>query len=279
MNKKKIAVIGAGNMGGAIIKGIKNAKSHLPHHVKKKVYEIIASDIDKKKLKRLKVFTAKTNKEAIETADIIILAIKPQNIDKLLHEIKNITRSSQLIISIAAGITTKKIEKALIRNIPVVRVMPNTPALVGMGMSVLCPGKYAEARHLQTAKRIFSSMGKVEIVKREKLMDAVTAVSGSGPAYVYLFIESIINSALKMGLSKESAKKLVVQTIKGSIKLLEDTNKEPETLRRQVTSPGGTTEAALRVFKKKQFQKIINIGILSAEKKSRELTRISLQIT
>lgn len=254
---RRIAVIGAGNMGRAIIKGIKGR------------YKIIASDIDKGKLRKLGVRATADNIKAVRDADIVILAVKPQNMDSVLAKIKGEISPKKLVVSIAAGITTKKIEKKLGR-IPVVRVMPNMPLLVGMGISALCNGRYARASHLREAGRIFS---RVVYVKKESLMDAVTAVSGSGPAYVYLFIESLIKSAIDLGLNKNIAEILVLQTIKGAVTLLEKTGKSPEELRRQVTSPGGTTEAALKIFEKKEFIKLINEAIGAAHSRSRELSK------
>lgn len=245
----KVAIIGAGNMGSAIMKRIK------------KKYRIIVSDTDPNKLKGLNI---RDNKKAVMDSDIIILAIKPQNMDAVLDEIKG---TNKPVISIAAGITTRRIEKKL-GKVPVIRVMPNTPLLVGMGMSAICLGRYAKDRHIRLADKIFSSMGKVVITK-ESVMDAVTAISGSGPAYVYLFIESLIRSARGLGLSKE----LVLQTLKGAIVLLEKTGKSPEELRKQVTSPGGTTEAALKVFQKEGFSRIIDKAVNAACKRAKELSR------
>lgn len=245
----RIAIIGAGNMGSAIAKRIE------------KKYRIIVSDIDPNKLRKLNI---RDNVKAVRGADIIILAVKPQNMDAVLDEIKGVNK---LVISIAAGIKTRKIEEKLGR-VPVIRVMPNTPLLAGMGMSALCRGRYAGLRHIRIADRIFSSMGKVILVK-EKQMDAVTAISGSGPAYVYLFIESLIKSAIGLGLSKD----MVIQTLKGALGLLEKTGKSPEELRKQVTSPGGTTEAALKVFQREGFTRIIDKAIRAACKRSRELSR------
>lgn len=248
----RIAIIGAGNMGSAIAKRIE------------KKYRIIVSDIDPNKLRKLNI---RDNIKAVRGADIIILAVKPQDMDAVLNEIKGAVRPSQLVISIAAGIKTRRIEDRLGR-VPVIRVMPNTPLLVGMGMSALCRGRYAGLKHIRIADRIFSSMGKVLLVK-EKQMDAVTAISGSGPAYVYLFIESLIKSAIGLGLSKD----IVIQTLKGALGLLEKTGKSPEELRKQVTSPGGTTEAALKVFQKEGFTRIIDKAIRAARKRSGELSR------
>lgn len=250
----RIAVIGAGNMGSAIIKGIR------------KRYEITVSDIDKNKFRGLNI---KDNRKAVKDVDIIILAIKPQNMAPVLNEIKGIVRPSQLVISIAAGIKTRKIENKL-GKVPVVRVMPNTPLLVGKGTGAICKGRHAKSVHLKDAGRIFPGF---IFIKKESLMDAVTAISGSGPAYVYLFIESLIKSALDLGLTKSDAETLVLQTLNGAISLLEKAHKSPSQLRRQVTSPGGTTEAALKVFQKKGFEKIIKNAVMAACKRSKELSR------
>ncbi len=258
---KKIALIGVGNMGGAILNGLKGK------------YKFIVSDPDKNKIKKLSASIADNNCSAAVDADIILLAVKPQMMDAVLREIRLVLNSKKLVISIAAGIKTKKIEDRLGNTIPVVRIMPNTPALVGRGMSVLCGGKFAKQAHLKAANDIFSSMGKVIIIKNESLMDAVTAISGSGPAYVYLFIESLVRAGVRLGLKQKIAEKLVLETLKGSIALLEKTEKKPEDLRRQVTSPGGTTEAALKVFEKKVFHDIVHLAILSAHDRSRELSK------
>ena len=258
--KIKIAIIGAGNMGGAIADSIKRK------------YNVIVSDIDKKKLKKIRTKTTTDNKKAVTGASVVILAVKPQNIKRVLDCLKGSITKKQLIISIAAGIPVKVIENKL-GKVPVVRVMPNTPLMVGKGMSVLFKGGYAKASHFKTAEKIFSEVGKVLSVKKESLMDAVTAVSGSGPAYVYLFIELLIKSARKLGLSKDSAKTLVYQTFDGALALLEKTGKEPDVLRKQVTSRGGTTEAAHKVFDKMGIDKIIHKALQSAHKRSKQLSK------
>jgi pyrroline-5-carboxylate reductase len=257
---KKIAVIGAGNMGRAIINGLKGK------------YKIIVSDPDVSKLKDLPAMIAENNCSAVAAADIVLLAVKPQTMDLVLKEIKMVINSKQLVITIAAGIKTKKIEDKLGRC-PVVRVMPNTPSLIGMGMSALYGGKFAKTAHVKETNTIFSSIGKTIIIKNEGLMDAITAISGSGPAYVYLFVESLMRAGTKLGLKQNIAEKLVLETFKGSIALLEQSGKCPEELRRQVTSPGGTTEAALKVFEKKVFHDIVHLAVLSAHNRSRELSK------
>lgn len=255
----KIAVIGAGNMGSAIIKGIE------------KKYKIIAADTDKNKLKKLNVRTTTNNVKAVTGSEIIILAVKPRSMDDVLNEIKYSIRPSQLFISIAAGIKTEKIENIL-GKIPVIRVMPNTPAMIGLGMSVLCRGRFAKNKHMKITEKLFGSLGKVLCVAKEEMMDAVTAISGSGPAYVYLFIEALAKAGIRLGLDKKDTEILVLQTLKGSVSLLEKSKKTPEELRKQVTSPGGTTEAAMETFEDKLFHEIVHQAVKSAHKRSRELS-------
>jgi len=259
----KISIIGAGNMGEAIIKGF-NSKN------------VTVSDKSKNRLKTLrkkqKITVVKNNIEAVKKSSIIILAVKPQDMNSVLKEIRKHISNKQLIISIAAGVKTRKIEKIIGKRVAVIRVMPNTPALIGEGISVLCKGRYAKVKDIKKAREIFRRTGKVLVIKNEGLMDAVTAISGSGPAYICLFIESLIKSANILGLRRFSDE-LVIQTFKGAIKLLEESKKSPKMLRKQVTSPGGTTEAALKVFGKKKVQNIIIAATKAAYKRSKKLSK------
>jgi len=257
-------------MGGAIIVGMIK-KLRLPA---RKIY---VCDIDKPRLlklkKSLKVNIAADNRLAAAKADIIILAVKPQQMKAVLEEIAPVLRRTQMIISIAAGITTKFIERRLAGKIPVIRSMPNTPLQIGLGMTVLCRGKYASRNNLKTAEQLFSALGKTLIVERESLMDAVTAVSGSGPAYVYLFVEALLAAARKLGLADKQAQILVSQTLAGANQLLVCSGKNAAELRRQVTSPGGTTEAAMRVFRQKRFQAIVSQAVQAACRRSKALSK------
>lgn len=262
MIRYRITVIGAGNMGSAIIKGI--GRRH----------KITASDKDKGKLKRLSIrrSASSNNREGFVGADVIIIAVKPRHISAVMDELAGVVKKGQLVVSVAAGITTSMIEKKLGR-VPVIRVMPNTPLMVGQGMSVICPGRYAKPKQIRIAEALFALMGEIITIKDEKLMDTVTAISGSGPAYMYLFIEALTESAKKLGLSHKAACLLVAQTLAGAVALLQTSGKTPEFLRRQVTSPGGTTEAALKVFHKKKFHKIVHQAVKSAQRRSRQLSR------
>ncbi|KKR95844.1 MAG: Pyrroline-5-carboxylate reductase [Candidatus Uhrbacteria bacterium GW2011_GWF2_41_16] len=272
----KIGFIGAGNMAQAIISGIINAKVYKPADI---FLTDVRSDRVKQLCKQYKTKPAADNRELVKAVDIVVLSVKPQNFSQVLDEIRTSINKKHLIVSIAAGITTKRIQKTL-GNVPIVRVMPNTPALLGQGAAGMfattgsTSSPQAKGR-LKQVKKIFSAVGIVEVVKNEKLLDAVTAVSGSGPAYFFLLIEEMVKAGVKLGLKRETAEKLVLQTAKGAgILAAESASKgiTPDVLRKNVTSPGGTTEAALKVFAKRNFEKIVNGALAAAAKRSRKLS-------
>ena len=266
----KIGFIGAGNMAEAIIKGIIDTKVY-------KAQDIIVSDISADRIRQLcdeyKVISAGSNPQLAKSVEILVLSVKPQSMQGVLDEIRGSVNKNLLIVSIAAGITTGRIQKVL-GNVPVIRVMPNTPALVGQGAAAIYATKEAAGR-LKEVERIFSAVGVVVTVNDEKLLDAVTAVSGSGPAYFFLLMEEMIKAAEKLGLEKSAAQRLVLQTAKGAGFLAVEAakkNQSPDTLRKNVTSPGGTTEVALKVFSKYDFEKIVREALKAAAKRSRELS-------
>jgi pyrroline-5-carboxylate reductase len=266
----KIGFIGAGNMAEAIIKGIIDAKVY-------KAEDIIVSDIRPDRVRQLcdeyKIASAADNCGLAKAVDILVLSVKPQNMQEVLDEIKGVISKNLLVISIAAGITTGRIQKVL-GGVPVIRVMPNTPALVGEGAAAIYATKQAVGR-LKDAERIFSAVGLAVSVNDEKLLDVVTAVSGSGPAYFFLLMEEMIKAAEKLGLEKSVAEKLVLQTARGAGILAAEAakkNQSPQTLRKNVTSPGGTTEAALKIFSKYDFEKMVNDALAAAAERSRELS-------
>jgi pyrroline-5-carboxylate reductase len=265
-----IGFIGAGNMAEALIKGIIKANLCKPKN-------IIINDIRPERLEYMKkqysVQTV-TNSAAIAgQVDVLVLSVKPQNIANVLFEIESALRSSTLVISIAAGIKIEELTAGL-GDKPIIRVMPNTPALIGEGASALFAN--SRARHMMDrAMMIFSSVGRIVIVDNEDLMDVVTAVSGSGPAYFFLLMEEMIRAAYEMGLPPEIAKILVLQTAKGAALLANERdkfNESPSELRRKVTSPGGTTEAALRVFSAKNFSQLITDALNAARERSKDLS-------
>ena len=274
LTNKKIGFIGGGNMGQALIKGILKRGIANPR-------DIIISDLDKNKLQviscELQVAVAEDNREVIEKANIIILAVKPKDVESVLKEISDYLQvlsasgdSPKLIISIAAGITTRYIEEHLGEDIPVVRVMPNTPALIGAGIAAISRGRFAGEEEERIAEELFLGVGKTVKV-REELMDAVTGLSGSGPAYVFAVMESLVEAGMKEGLSPDLAQRLVSQTVLGAVKMVMETGEKLSTLREMVTSPGGTTEAALRIFEERNLKNILAEGVGAAVRKSEEM--------
>ena len=268
MINKKIGIIGCGNMGEAILSRLTG--------VMEKSTSIMVSELDAKRREYLqgkyKLIVEIDNNEVVKFADCIIIAVKPKDFEELLKkEVCCGASENKLIISIAAGVTTKYIENIVGKNIPVIRAMPNMGAIIGQAVSSLSAGASAKVDDMKFAKEIFSMIGDVVEVD-EDLVDAVTAVSGSGPAYFFYFVESLCEVARELKLPDDIAKKLVIKTALGSIKLLHDLKEDPEVLRKKVTSKGGTTEAALKVFEKKELKKIIKDAVKDACKRSKELS-------
>ena len=269
MTDKKIGIIGCGNMGEAILSRLAN--------VIEKSTSIMVSEYDTARRgyiqDKYKIIVELDNNEVMKFADIVILAVKPKDFDGVLKESVCCGMSEKkLLISIAAGITTKYIESAVGGDIPVIRAMPNMCALVGEAITSLSRGKSASDADMKAAGDIFSLIGDVVEVD-EKLVDAVTAVSGSGPAYFFYMIESLTASAVAAGLDKKTAARLVLKTALGSAKLLEALKEDPAVMRKKVASKGGTTEAALAVFDKKKFRDIIGAAVKAAQKRSKELSK------
>ncbi|MFH1479085.1 MAG: pyrroline-5-carboxylate reductase [Candidatus Omnitrophota bacterium] len=267
-----IGIIGFGNMGKAIALSLRK--------------RALIADSDNKKLRNLKnryIRSAKNNIELVKRSNILILAVKPQNIKELLLEIRPFVKN-KLVISIAAGIETHFIEEALtsrgtlkfpysFSQIRVIRVMPNMPALVGKGISAVSKGRYASRKDLETVHKIFLNIGEVVDV-REGLMDAVTALSGSGPAYYFLLTDLLEKAGIKCGLNKALARKLALATFVGGGEVASKSNISMQELVKKVASKGGTTEAALKVFKKKNLENIVKEAVISACNRSRLLSKI-----
>lgn len=262
-----IGFIGGGNMGSAIIGGIINSKTALPE-------DIIVSDLSSQVLEKAKkaygVITVSDNKAASENADILFLCVKPNILYDVIEEIKGYVKENTLIISIAAGQSIDKIEKAFGKEIKLIRVMPNTPALVGEGMAALAPNKNVCNEELDKAKKIFESFGKAECVS-EKLMDAVTAVSGSSPAYVFMMIEAMADEAVALGMTRKSAYIFAAQSVLGSAKMVLETGKHPGELKDMVCSPAGTTIDAVAVLEQKGFRSSLMEAMKVCADKSAQL--------
>ena len=267
---KKVGFIGAGNMAGALIKGLLNADLYTPG-------EILVSDALPAQLRNVKrqyrVDGTRDNQQVVREAQTIVLAVKPQIIDQVLTEIQSEVTRQKRFISIAAGVTLKRLEKGLGGDARVIRVMPNTPALLGKSMTVVVRGKKAKAVDEKLALTFFRAVGDVLAVQDEKLLDPVTGLSGSGPAYVYLFAEALIAGGIKKGLSPAVAERLTFQTLEGAVAMLKDTKQSPKELREMVSSRGGTTLAGLSRLEEGQFSKTVRAAVDAATRRSRELGR------
>jgi pyrroline-5-carboxylate reductase len=235
-----VAIIGAGVMGETLLSGLIRAG--------RRVDELLVGEKRHERAAELQErygVEVVSNTEAAQKADTLALVVKPQDMSDVLDELSPVVRPGQLVVSLAAGITTAFIEARLPDGIAVVRVMPNTAALVDEGMAPISRGSHCDEGHLTEAESLMSSTGRVIRVP-ERQQDAVTAISGSGPGYIFFVVESMIEAGVHLGLPRSTAAELVVQTLVGSAKLLRDTGEHPVVLRERVTSPGGTTAAALR---------------------------------
>jgi len=270
LTNKKVAIIGVGKMGGTLVNSIiKNKLVKKENLCGSTAQEEHAKEINKK----YGIKTYLNNKEMVLGKDIIILAIKPQTMKQVLSDIKDIISEKQLIISIAAATSTQFIEECLEKNIPVIRAMPNTPALINEGMTVLCPGRHVDKSYIQMAIDIFGAVGLVEVVQREKLMDVVTALSGSGPAYTYIIIESLTEGGVRMGLPRELAQKLSAQTLLGAAKMVLKTGMHPALLKDAVTTPAGVTVDGLMELEEGGIRVTLIKAVSRATEKSKELSR------
>lgn len=274
LTRKTIGFLGSGNLAEALIKGLLASSKINPGH-------IIASDRISERLLHLaesyEVKVLSKNFETARNADIIFLTVKPGDIEGVLREIAPEIDAGKLLISTAAGITTSRIlevlkEAGLAHFLPVVRAMPNTPAIVREGATAICAGLGTGERHIELAAEIFGSIGKVVAIKEESLMDAVTGLSGSGPAYVFLFMEALIEGGVKAGLPADTAKDLALQTVFGAAKLAMESPMGLDELRRMVASPGGTTIEGLRRLEEGGFKETAASAVLAATKRARELS-------
>ena len=207
--------------------------------------------------------------EGIKDRDVIVVAVKPRDVADVLKVLAGEVADDQMVVSLAAGVTTQAYE-AQLGAVPVVRAMPNTPALVREGVTGIAPGSHAGTAHLEVAREVLGAVGTVRIME-ETLMDAVTAVSGTGPAYVFLLAEALTEAAMREGLPRDVAESFVHQTIRGAGHLLTETAKSPARLRHEVTSPGGTTAAAMHVLEEKGFRAIVEDAVRAAAIRAREL--------
>jgi pyrroline-5-carboxylate reductase len=265
--ERKLAVLGAGKAGEALIAGVLSVGWRTAE-------EIVATARHEEHLEdlgeRYGIATTLSNVEAVEGAALVVIAVKPQDIEGLLTEIAGAVTVDQTVLSIAAAIPTSLIERHLSDRVPVVRAMPNTPMTVHEGMAGIAAGTYAQEEHVAQAEEVLGSIGRSVRVD-EGYMDAITAVSGSGPAYFALLAESMIEAGILLGLSRQIATDLVVQTMLGTAKLLRDEKMHPVELREMVTSPGGTTIAAIRELEQAGVRAAFLNAIQAAMQRSKEL--------
>ena len=265
MSEPMIAVIGAGKMGEALVSGLLKAGTSPDDLIITERYEERANELSQ----RYGVKSV-TNAEAANQAETIVLAVKPQDMEALLAELAPVVTPDRLIVTIAAGITTAAIERRLAAGVPVVRVMPNTPALVGEAMSAVAPGAHASAEHLDRAEALFRPVGRV-VRLPESQLDAVTALSGSGPAYVFYLVEAMTDAGILLGLPRAVAHELIVQTVYGAAVMLRETGEHPVALREAVTSPAGTTISAIRELENHGVRAAFLAALEAARDRSREL--------
>jgi len=261
----RVAVLGGGVMGETLLSGLIRAG--------RRVEDLVVGERRSERAAELRerygVETA-TSLDATRKADTLVLVVKPQDMADLLAEIGPAVRADQFVVSLAAGITTTFLEARLPDGVPVVRVMPNTPALVDEGMAAISRGSHCDESHLEEAESLMASTGRV-IQVPERQQDAVTAISGSGPAYLFFVVEAMIEAGVHLGLPRGTATELVVQTVVGSAKLLRETGEHPVVLRERVTSPGGTTAAAIRELEDHKVRAAFLTALEAARDRSRAL--------
>ena len=267
VNERRIAVLGAGKIGEALIGGLLSSGWRDPS-------DIVASSRREERVQELaerhSISSTLSNGAAAAEAALVVISVKPQDIEGLLGEVGHLITTEQTVLSVAAAIPTSMIERHLAAGVPVCRAMPNTPSVVHEGVAGLCAGAHAGDAHVTLAEEALAHLGAVVRVP-EKLMDAVTAVSGSGPAYFALLAEAMIEAGILLGLSREVSTQLVVQTMLGTAHQLRDERMHPVELREMVTSPGGTTIAAIRELEIAGVRAAFLNAIQAAMVRSREL--------
>ena len=267
MTGEKIGVIGAGKMGEAIVSGLIETGM-------KTEDEILVGEIDDSRraylTKKYSIKTTSDNSQVAVESGILILCVRPRDVRQILAEIRDSLTTDKLIISVVAGITMRFILDTLERRVGLVRAMPNSPCIIGEGMTVLTSSEETSEKHLDQAMKIFGSLGKT-LSLREELFDAVTGLSASGPAYVYLFIEALAEGGLKMGIPKNDALLLASQTVLGSARMVLETGEHPAKLRDMVTTPGGTTACGLYELEKAGVRAALIRTVESATIRAREL--------
>ncbi|MBI3271433.1 MAG: pyrroline-5-carboxylate reductase [Planctomycetes bacterium] len=262
-----IAVIGAGKIGETLIQGL--VDSRVVHRT-----QLIATtsnrDHSQALARKFHIRVAPANMVAVKTADIVLLCVKPQVMSEVLNEIRPILEPRQLLISVAAAVSTAYIERILEKPVPVVRCMPNTPCLIRAGMTGLCAGKHATAANVETARTIFDSVGRT-VVLDERHMDAVTGLSASGPAFLYIVIEALAEGGVKVGLPRDVATELASQTMLGSARMVLETHEHPAKLKDAVTTPAGCTMDGILQLEEGGLRVTLIKAIVEATRRATEL--------
>jgi pyrroline-5-carboxylate reductase len=265
-----LGFIGGGNMATALIKGLLSSGVY-------RAEQICASDIDAQRRtalrRRFGVSVTQDNAAVVRAARVIVLAVKPQILAGVLQQVHDAVTPEKLILSIAAGVTTARLQGLLGPGVRILRAMPNTPALLGRAVSVLVRGRYATAADERLGLRLLRAVGQAAAVPDERLLNAVTGLSGSGPAYVYRFAEGMMAGGVAAGLTAQLATQLTLQTISGAAAMLQETGQAPEALRAMVSSPGGTTVAGLSELERRGFKDAVAAAVVTATRRSEELGR------
>jgi pyrroline-5-carboxylate reductase len=274
LNDKTIGFIGAGNMAETLLSGLISSNQSKPEH-------IICSDVRLNRLDQLKerygIRTTTDNKAVIQTSEIVIYAVKPQIMAEVIKETAEVLDISKLVISIAAGVPLTAIESLIHKDLRLIRAMPNLCVAVREGATAIAAGAHARKEDIDQALTIFKSVGRCIFLKENHLLDAVTGLSGSGPAYIFLIVDALADAGVKMGLSRLDARELASQTVLGAAKMLLDTNLHPGELKDMVTSPGGTAIAGLHTLEKGGLRTTLINAVEAATLRSKELGELMIR--
>ncbi|MFQ5865009.1 MAG: pyrroline-5-carboxylate reductase [bacterium] len=267
LKEKKLAVVGVGKVGEALVLGLLKQGGLRSENIVGSVGHEGSLASAKEKLG---IEVMLDNQAVVKGRDIILLAVKPQNMDKVIREIADVLTPEQLLITVAASVTTSFVEDRLRVAIPVVRAMPNTPCMLNEGMTVLCKGRHANEEHLKIAQTIFQSVGETELLD-ESLMDAVTGLSASGPAYLYVVVESLAEAGVKLGIPREVSTKLAAQTMLGAARMVLESKAHPALLKDVVTTPAGCTIDGLLELEEGKLRVTLIKAVIKATERAREL--------
>jgi pyrroline-5-carboxylate reductase len=267
LSGKTVAVLGAGKMGGILIQALLKDGMLAPQHTRATVAH---EDKAKALSVKLGIPVCTNNRAAVQGADVVLIGVKPQVVEEVVEEIRDSITPNQLIVSVAASVPTSLIEKALAGEVPVIRAMPNTPCLLGYGMTALAKGKYANAGHLELASTMFNVVGRTVVVD-EKHLDAVTALSASGPAYIYIILESLAEAGVKVGLPRDIATLLAAQTALGAAKVVLETGDHPALLKDAVTTPAGCTIDGILELEEGKLRVTLIKAVVKAAQRAKEL--------